>query len=311
MAVRPFPKLSIVPPRPDFIRRLALIAIGGALIALAGSAFGHGAYHERLAQLATELEKTPNDPALHFQLADLNGQHGDWQMSLLNLDRVDELAPGKYLTALLRGQAWLTGGQPAKAKAALDLLLAAHPECARAWLFRARAAQRLGDAPGSLADYREALRRTPVPEPDLVQETADALAAQGREKEAVQVLAAGLEKLGAVPSLVLRAMDLEIATKHFDAALSRVDAMQKTAPRPEPWMARRASVLAQAGRLEESRAAWQALVEHLAALPNLERGAHAMSKLAEDARQALAALAGLSPAAPPPPGPAHRPTNPQ
>lgn len=288
-----------------------MIAIGGALIALAGSAFGHGAYHERLAQLATELEKTPNDPALHFQLADLNGQHGDWQMSLLNLDRVDELAPGKYLTALLRGQAWLTGGQPAKAKAALDLLLATHPECARAWLFRARAAQRLGDAPGSLADYREALRRTPVPEPDLVQETADALAAQGREKEAVQVLAAGLEKLGAVPSLVLRAMDLEIATKHFDAALSRVDAMQKTAPRPEPWMARRASVLAQAGRLEESRAAWQALVEHLAALPNLERGAHAMSKLAEDARQALAALAGLSPAAPPPPGPAHRPTNPQ
>lgn len=288
-----------------------MIAIGGALIALAGSAFGHGAYHERLAQLATELEKNPNDPALHFQLADLNGQHGDWQMSLLNLDRVDELAPGKYLTALLRGQAWLTGGQPAKAKAALDLLLAAHPECARAWLFRARAAQRLGDAPGSLADYREALRRTPVPEPDLVQETADALAAQGREKEAVQVLAAGLEKLGAVPSLVLRAMDLEIATKHFDAALSRVDAMQKSAPRPEPWMARRASVLAQAGRLEESRAAWQALVEHLAALPNLERGAHAMSKLAEDARQALAALAGLSPAAPPPPGPAHRPTNPQ
>ena len=263
-------------------------------MALTGPAFGHGAYHERLAQLAAELEKTPNDARLHFQLADLNGQHGDWQMSLLNLDRVDELAPGKFPTALLRGQAWLAGGQPAKAKAVLDPLLAAHPEYAHAWVLRARTWQRLGDGPASLADYREALRRTPVPEPDLVQETADAMAAQGREKEAVQILAAGLEKLGAVPSLVLRAMDLEIATKNFDAALSRVEAMQKSAPRPEPWMARRASVLAQAGRIEESRAAWQALVEHLAALPNLERGSHAMSKLAEDARQALAALAGLS-----------------
>ena len=277
------------------LRRLALTA-GLLLAMLTGRALGHGSHHERLEELAAELEKNPADARLHFELADVNGQHGDWQMALLNLDRVEELAPGKYLTALLRGQAWLTGGQPEQAKKALDPLLAAHPECARGWLLRARTAQRLGDTPGSLADYREALRRTPAPEPDLLQETADALAAHGFTQEAVQVLAAGIEKLGAVPSLVLRAMELEIATKNFDAALRRVEALRQSAPRPEPWMARRASVLAQAGRIEESRAAWQALVDHLAALPNLERGSHAMSKLMEDARQALASLASLPPA---------------
>ena len=279
------------------LQRLGLAA-GLLLAMLPGPVFGHGGFHERLAQLAAALEKTPNDPRLHFELADVNGQHGDWQMALLNLDRVEELAPGKYLTALLRGQAWLTGGQPEKAKKALDPLLAEHPECAQGWLLRARAAQRLGEGPGSLADYREALRRTPAPEPDLVQETADALAAQGFTEEAVQVLATGLARLGPVPSLALRAMELEIATKNFDAALTRVEALRKSAPRPEPWMARRASVLAQAGRIEESRAAWQTLVEHLDALPNLERGSHAMSKLAEDARQALASLASLPPSAP-------------
>ena len=105
-------------------RAFLVLSATCALMALTGPAFGHGAYHERLAQLAAELEKTPNDARLHFQLADLNGQHGDWQMSLLNLDRVDELAPGKFPTALLRGQAWLAGGQPAKAKAVLDPLLA-------------------------------------------------------------------------------------------------------------------------------------------------------------------------------------------
>ena len=99
--------------RPPF--GVLALAAGLMLAALAGRAFGHGAYHERLAQLAAELEKNPTDARLHFELADLNGQHGDWQMSLLNLDRVEELAPGKYLTALLRGQAWLAGGQPAKA----------------------------------------------------------------------------------------------------------------------------------------------------------------------------------------------------
>ncbi len=103
----------------------------------------------------------------------------------------------------------------------------------------------------------------------------------------------GIEKLGPIPSLVIRAMDLEIATKNFAAALTRVEAMRQSAPRPEPWMAKRASILAQAGRIQESRAAWQALVEHLAALPNLERGSHAMSKLTAEAKQALAALDSL------------------
>lgn len=277
----------------------ALLAMTASvlLVLSAGPALGHGGFHQRLAQLAVALEKSPNDPALHFELADVNGQHGDWQMALLNLDRVEELAPGKFPTSLLRGQAWLTGGQPGKAKTALDALLAGQPEHARGRLLRARAAQRLGDAAGSLADYREALRRTPAPDPDLLQETAGALAAGGFPEEAVRVLAAGMEKLGPIPSLVLRAMEVEIATGNFDAALARVEALRKSAPRPEPWMARRASVLAQAGRIEESRAAWQALVTHLEALPNLERGSHAMSKLAEDARHALASLANLTPSA--------------
>ncbi len=277
----------------------ALLAMTASvlLVLSAGPALGHGGFHQRLAQLAVALEKSPNDPALHFELADVNGQHGDWQMALLNLDRVEELAPGKFPTSLLRGQAWLTGGQPGKAKTALDALLAGQPEHARGRLLRARAAQRLGDAAGSLADYREALRRTPAPDPDLLQETAGALAAGGFPEEAVRVLAAGMEKLGPIPSLVLRAMEVEIATGNFDAALARGEALRKSAPRPEPWMARRASVLAQAGRIEESRAAWQALVTHLEALPNLERGSHAMSKLAEDARHALASLANLTPSA--------------
>ena len=52
-------------------------------------------------------------------------------------------------------------------------------------------------------------------------------------------------------------------------------------------MARRATVLAQAGRIEESRAAWKALVEHLDSLPENERRSHAMSALREEASAAL------------------------
>jgi len=291
--------------------RAALVCWALAVARLPDAAFGHGALHERIAELSVALVRQPDDAGLHFQLAELNCQHGDWVAALSSLARVDQLAPGRFPSDLVRGRAALGAGQVPEAKAALDRFLAAHPGHAQALVLRARAFERLGKNEPCLADYRAALAASAQPEPDLFQEIAVALAFRGREGEAVRVLSAGIDRLGAVPSLVLKAMDLEIATKQFDAALSRVDAMQKSAPRPEPWMARRASVLAQAGRIEESRAAWQALVEHLTALPNLERGSHAMSKLAEDARQALSALDGLPPAAPPSPVPAPRPTNPQ
>ena len=87
---------------------------------------------------------------------------------------------------------------------------------------------------------------------------------------------------------------MEIAAAQFDAALRRVDVARSTAARPEPWMVKRASILAQAGRLDESRAAWREIIAHLAALPDHERTSHAMSIIAEQARVALASLASLA-----------------
>ena len=197
---------------------------------------------------------------------------------------------------LLRGRTLLESGRPAEALPLLDGFLGPPSRSTpQALVCRARA----------LTETRAARRRRspitarpssahPLPEPDLVQECADALAAQGCDKEAVQVLAAGHRKVRPDPVACASARWIwKSRRKISTAALSRVEAMRQSAPRPEPWMAKRASILAQAGRIQESRAAWQALVEHLAALPNLERGSHAMSKLAAEAKQALAALDSL------------------
>jgi tetratricopeptide (TPR) repeat protein len=271
------------------MRNIHLLALAGlSLLLQAASGFGHGGLHELIDAQNKKVEKAPSDPALRFELASLYGQHGEVELALKNLDRVDALAPGKFPTDLLRGEAWVVAEKFTKAKEAFDRQLVSHPENPRAWLLRARAEHKLGQDAVSLADYREALKRTPSPEPDLIQEVADALASHSCEKEAAQVLATGIEKLGKIPSLELRALDLEIAMKDFDAALRRVEEAQKNAPRPEPWMARRATVLAQAGRIEESRAAWKALADHLSSLPESERNSTAMTNLAEETRQALA-----------------------
>jgi len=271
------------------MRNICLLALAGLSVLLqAVSVFAHDGLHELIDAQKKKVETAPSNPALRFELASLYGSHGELELALKNLDRVDALAPGKFQTDFLRSEAFLVVGDFTKAKEALDRQLASHPENPRAWLLRARAERHLGQDKTSLADFREALKRTPSPDPDLIQEVADALATRGFQGEAAQVLAAGIEKLGHIPSLVLRALDLEIATRNCDAALRLVAEMQKDAPRPEPWMARRAAILAQAGRTDESRAAWKALSDHLASLPAPERTSHAMTQFADEARQALA-----------------------
>jgi tetratricopeptide (TPR) repeat protein len=270
------------------VRNIYVLALAVfALVLQAGLARAHGGYDELIDAQTRKVEKNPSDAALRFELGNLHGLHGDLEPALKDLARVDALAPGKFLTDLMRGQAYFVARDFAKTKDALDRQLVSHPESVRAWLLRARAERELGQHEASLRDYREALKRNASPDPDIVQEVADALAARDKKDEAAQVLAAGMEKVGKVPSLMLRALDLEIETKNFDAALRRIEEARVDAPRPEPWMARRAAVLAQAGRLEESRAAWTALRQHLDALPEHDRTSRAMTQLADEACRAV------------------------
>ena len=276
------------------LSRLSPMVIAAAVLILSISpALAHGDLSDRIDALTKRIGSEPENALLLLQRAELSRQHGDWKAALSDCHRARKLDPN-IKADLLQGRTQLESGNPKAALPLLESHLRLQPDDISALVFHGQALSQLDRHAEAAADFREALRQSGEPDPDLWQHTANALVAQGSMKEALQVLSDAIGKMGAVPSLVLRAMELEIAIKDFDAALRRVDVMQKSAPRPEPWMARRATILGQAGRTEESKAAWQALVDHLNALPNKQRSAHAMSKLAADARKALDSLANPS-----------------
>ena len=257
----------------------------------ATSAWSHGAFHERLHELTAALESNPRDARLHFELAKIFCQHEDWPFALASADSADEFQPNTHPTDLLRGEVELARGEPRRALAALDRHLAAHPSSPPALVLRARARAALADATGALADYRAVLRANVRPEIDHVREAAAALTNQGDRAEAADALARAIAMHGPDPALLSQALELEIALGRFAAALSRVDALQASAPRAEPWLARRAQILAQAGDSGAARTAWITLQRHLETLPTLERGSSPLRALAEQARTALATLA--------------------
>ncbi len=261
-------------------------------LALATLAHGHGSHDDRVARFLEVIRQDPDDVNARHDLARAYVEHGDWKLALAELDAADRMNPpdSGLDFSMTRARALVAGGHLDDARRVLDAFLEKHPGHGSALLERARVLASLKQVDQSLADYRKTLRLVVDPEPDLFIEVADHLVKAGLNEEAISVMRTSLETKGQVPSLMLKTMDLEIAAGRFDDALLRVDAMAKRMPRPEPWMAKRASVLARAGRVDESRREWQALLDHLQALPAQERRSAAMTNLATEARQAVAEL---------------------
>jgi tetratricopeptide (TPR) repeat protein len=273
----------------------------------------HGAYHDLVTELERALLASPDDAALHYKLARAHQENGEWTLTMAEVERVNRLAPGKYETGYLQGQALATGGHWLASKSVLDEFLKSHAEHAGALVQRARVLLRLEKPQEALADFRTALTLTQQATEELYLEAAATLEKCGALEEAVLTLRRGIDQHGSHPGLLVPSLELELKAKHYDEALARVEAMQKTAPRPEPWMARKAQVLTEAGRTDEARTAWSALQIHLLALPNLERGNPQMSVLLAESQKALGLVVSVPVMAPPlssPPAPLPSSTTP-
>jgi tetratricopeptide (TPR) repeat protein len=267
-----------------------MLGLAGMIAASSIPVSAHGTHSTILARVDEHLAAQPLSGDLWYQRGVLEFEHEDWAAAALDFENAQRHAPGKFPVLWWQGRILDQQGNFQDAKSALDRFLAETPGHWGGLASRARIEARLGMHREALDDFRAALAAHPEAGPDLVDEVAQALARNGAVDEAVRVLEVGIKRLGPIPSLQLKVIEVEVAARRFDSALSRLDAMQRSAPRPEPWMEKRASILAQAGRHGESRAAWQALVNHLESLPAIERDSHSMVLLSERARQALAVL---------------------
>jgi len=254
------------------------------------AALAHGTHSGLISLIDKRLKESPDDGKLWYQRALLEFEHEDWTQTWDDLEKTEHYAPGQFPTAWIKGQLLDIGGKTKEAKSMLDGFLAKSPEHWGALASRARVEMKSGMTAEALDDFRAALANNRDAQPDLVQEVAQALAAHGQTDEAIEILDAGLQRLGNIPSLQLRILGIEMDAGRSDAALARLEIMQQKAPRPEPWMERRASMLAESGRLPESRDAWRLLIRHLEALPTAERGSHSMALAAERARCAIKVL---------------------
>jgi Flp pilus assembly protein TadD len=258
---------------------------------------GHGAYHDVVADLSSRLLVTPGDVDLRMKLAAAHVEHGEWQPCLDEIARIEKLAPGRHATGAFMGRSLAGLGKSEEALSVLDAHLAQDPDDQFALVARARVRLKLGQVTGGLEDYRTALMNPATAE--LYVETCEALRRNGEGKAALAVAEEGLKACKADPAILLCAVECAAEAGEVEAALVHLDQLQRAWPRPEPWMQRKAELLAEAGRATEARDAWRVLHDHLLALPNLERAQPFLVETLATCRRALGIEAPVGVVAPP------------
>ena len=267
---------------------LLVAMIAGAAV----DAVAHGELHVVIERLTVEIASNPGDIKLLMRRADMHRLHHAFEAADADYARALALDPTHQEARWMRARSRLEGGRPETALAELDAFVLEHADHASARLTRARTLTALGRASDAVAEYGEALRRIPHPEPDLYFESFRAERSAGLEP-AVRLASvkAALARAGPVPTLEDVALDIEIESGDFDAALARLDRRGAGAPRQEHWQFRRGQVLKLAKRNAEAREAFKQCLAAIEALPPAMSRNSAIATLARETRGELDALA--------------------
>jgi predicted negative regulator of RcsB-dependent stress response len=253
---------------------------------------------DQSAHYAHLLDAEPANPDLHLQQGEMHRLAGRWADAEAELVLAAEFGADASVVSLCRAALELDQGRPQAALAALAMA----PHSGSAALFiSGRALRQLGRWPAAAAELTLAVASSARPCPEDYLELADTIAAQGEPLVAAAIasLDTGLMRLGPVASLTLAAVEIEVHSRRFDAALARLAAAPASMANTPKWLARRGEILRLAGRDLEAEAAFTAAAARIEELPAHRRTTPAIKLLEQQLRTELSlahpVLSGATP----------------
>jgi len=271
-----------------------ILAAGSLAMHLPASAgMAHAGLHESITGVSAQIERAPMDAGLYLQRGELYRQHQDWDAALADYETALRLAPGLSEAEFGRARMFFEAGWKRSAETLLSEFVRKHPEHARAHQKLAQLYARQNDHRREAEEYALAAQYSATVTPELYLAQARALAASGNEhlKAAIQVLDAGMERLGGcIPTLQNEAADMEIRLGRYDAALERLHKVQQQSTRKEHWLARRGAILVMAGHRAEARQVYRQALQAAGRVAPARRQTPMAGELEREIRTALARL---------------------
>jgi tetratricopeptide (TPR) repeat protein len=251
------------------------------------SVWAHGDLHDQIVLCTEQIQRAPQNASLYIKRGELHRLHGEFELALSDCARAGELDGKLSATELVRGRTFADSGKLREAKEAFSRFVYVEPRHAEALLGRARVLAQLGEFPAADEDFTRAIANSSAPQPDWFLERAQTLIAFGKTNAAIAAVNEGIEKLGAIVSLEIMAIDLEVSQREFDSALRRIEKLSAQSGRKETWLVRRGEILQRAGKDDEARIAFRQALAAIESLPADRRETKGMKDLQCKANAAL------------------------
>jgi len=260
------------------------------------TAFSHTDVEQQILDASKEIERSPADAKLYVRRGELFRVNGRWEAAIADLNKAEKLDPTIENIKYFKGKTYLESGKPEAALPHLEAFLQNQPKNPDGLRLRARALVKLGRVLEAAESFTRAIQSINemqgAPQPDDYLERARALATAGDEHlpKAIQGLDEGIARLGNVAILQLEAMRYEIKRASYDAALQRLDLIAAQSRRKDPWLARRADILLQAGRNADALDTYIQTLEAIQSLPASRRATKASAELEAHVRASIEKL---------------------
>jgi FtsP/CotA-like multicopper oxidase with cupredoxin domain/tetratricopeptide (TPR) repeat protein len=250
---------------------------------------------EAMESVNRQIAANPRDGRLLVQRARLQALSRKFDQALSDLDQANRLTPLPEIDRE-KAQVYLTAGWNETGVEHATRHLAKFPEDAEAYLIRGRINAKLAKPAEAGADLGAAIQRMPEPPLDLYMERATVLTTPDGAHlgEALSTLEQGMKRLGKVVTLESAALEIELQQQRYDAALARVDGLTQRMPRKDTWLARRGDILVKAGRIPESREAYQQALDAINKLSPVQRAKPATRELEKQLKDLLAGSADVA-----------------
>lgn len=243
------------------------------------SLLAHGVTTEQIQRATEMIQREPQNPQWYLRRGELYRLNGNARAALEDYARAEKLAPQLCEVNFLRARLYFDAQAPEMTELLLSQFLQQQPHHTEALLLRAQAYTRLAARQSAIADYNLAIALQAEPKPEHYLARAELQLADKRPADALAGLAEGLEKLGPLVVLQQRALEIEVQSKRWNAALTRLDALMNQSPRRESWLVQRGEILWKAGRRAEAKASFTAARAAIAQLPETLRNTPAMRSL--------------------------------
>jgi tetratricopeptide (TPR) repeat protein len=265
-------------------RLIATILLTSALL------LAHAGIDERIKDMNQRVAADPDNAELYVKRGELHRLHRDWPAALADYQRAENLASESHIIWFVRGRMYYEAGRLPEAKIELDRLLSAAPDHQEGLVTRARLLTRLDQPLQAAHDYDVVIAGLVHPTPEFYLERAKALVASGPQQagRALDGLDEGIRRLGPLFTLVDFAIELEVQSARYDAALRRLDQQLGSALAPERLFYRRGTILSLSGRAEEARKSYVQALGSLRTAPIRRRSTRA----AKDFEAELLGLVG-------------------